>query len=31
MFGFFDALPINIVTWIKIHQLILPEEMHENG
>jgi len=30
IFGCFDVLPRNIRSWIKIHQLILLEEMPEN-
>jgi len=30
IFGCFDALPRNVITWIKIQQLILLEEMPEN-
>jgi len=29
IFGCYDALPRNIVSWIKIHPLILLEEMPE--
>ena len=30
IFGCFDSLPRNIISWIKIHQLILVEKMPEN-
>jgi len=30
IFGYFDALPRNIMSWNKIHQLILLKEMPEN-
>ena len=30
IFGCFDALPRNIIGWIKIHQLILQKEMPDN-
>jgi len=30
IFGCFDALPRDVVSWIEIHQLILMEEMPEN-
>jgi len=29
IFGYFDALPRNILSWNKIHQLILLKEMPE--
>jgi len=30
IFGCFDALPRNIIGWIKIHQLTLQKEMPDN-
>jgi len=30
IFGYFDVLPRNIISWNKIHQLILLKEMPEN-
>jgi len=29
LFGWFDAMPRNIISWIKINQLILLKEMPE--
>jgi len=30
IFGYFEALPRKIISWNKIHQLILLKEMPEN-